>query len=75
MYGIVGQTRPDATDEQVDRDTFVRDALLTLASGRADELWTAVSDVPTTKGIGNISDDPTANAIQVRHTFDGIERP
>jgi para-nitrobenzyl esterase len=75
MYGIVGQTRPDATDEQVNRDTFVRDALLTLASGRADELWTAVSDEPTTKGIGNAPDDPTAHAIDVLHTFDGIERP
>ena len=75
MYGIVGQTRPGATDEQIIRDTFVRDALLTLASGRADELWTAVSDEPTTKGIGNTPDDPTAHAIEVLHTFDGIERP
>ena len=75
MYGIVGQARPGATDEQITRDTFVRDALLTLASGRADELWTAVADEPTTKGIGHTPHDPTAHAIEVLHTFDGIERP
>lgn len=75
MYGIVGQTRPDASREQIDRDTFVRDALLALASGRADKLWTAVSDIPTTQGIGNIAGDRTAHAIKTHHTFDGIERP
>lgn len=75
MYGIVGQTRPGAGDEQITRDTVVRDALLTLASGRAGELWTAVSDEPTTRGIGNPPYDPTAHAVDVLRTFEGIERP
>jgi para-nitrobenzyl esterase len=75
MYGIVGQTRPDATHEQIARDTFVRDALLTLASGRTDELWAAVSDEPTTKGIGNTPLDATAHSVEVLRIFDGIERP
>jgi para-nitrobenzyl esterase len=75
MYGIVGQTRPDASNEQITRDTFVRDALLTLASGRSEELWTGVSAEPVTKGIGNTPYDPTAHAFEVLHTFDGVERP
>ncbi|MCZ4499145.1 MAG: carboxylesterase/lipase family protein [Marmoricola sp.] len=75
MYGIVGQTQPGASNEQITRDTFVRDALLTLASGRTDELWASVSEKPVTKGIGNTPHDPTAHAIEVLHTFEGVERP
>lgn len=33
MYGIVGHMRRGASDEQIARDTFLRDALLALASG------------------------------------------
>jgi para-nitrobenzyl esterase len=75
MYGIVGQKRPGASDEQVRRDTFVCDAVLTLAEGRADELWDPVTTVPTTRGIGNPPHDPTSHAQAVLDTFDGIERP
>ncbi|ALE06186.1 carboxylesterase [Arthrobacter sp. ERGS1:01] len=74
MYGIVGQERPGASEEQTIRDTFVRDALLTLASGRIDELWAAVTTDPTTKGIGSPPYDPTTHAGEVLQTFDGIER-
>lgn len=75
MYGIVGQKRPDASEEQVVRDTFVRDALLALASGQADALWEPVTGVPTTKGIGNPPYDATAHALEVLETFTGIDRP
>ncbi|MBT2565194.1 carboxylesterase/lipase family protein [Arthrobacter sp. ISL-85] len=75
MYGIVGQIRPGASDEQVGRDTFVRDALLALASGNTRELWEPVTTVPVTKGIGNIPYDPTSHAVEVLQTFAGIERP
>jgi para-nitrobenzyl esterase len=74
MYGIVGQARPGQSEEQATRDTFVRDALLALASGEIDELWDAVTTEPTTKSIGNPPYDPTAHAVDVLHTFDGIER-
>lgn len=75
MYGIVGQTRPGASDEQIARDTFVRDALLALASGDQSGLWKAVTDVPLTQGIGNPPYDPTTHARDVLQTFDGIARP
>lgn len=75
MYGIVGQQAPNASAEQVARDTIVRDAVLTLAEGRATELWEQVTDVPTTSGIGNLPYDATAHAREVLETFEGIERP
>jgi para-nitrobenzyl esterase len=75
MYGIVGQKRPGASQEQIARDTFVRDALLTLAEGNADRLWEPVTTTPTTKGIGNTPEDPTTYTIKLLHTFDGIDRP
>jgi para-nitrobenzyl esterase len=75
MYGIVGQKSPGASEEQVVRDTFVRDAVLTLAEGKADQLWDRVTTVPTTKGIGNPPCDPTTHAETVLEIFEGIERP
>ncbi|MEV7693007.1 carboxylesterase family protein [Microbacterium sp. NPDC089189] len=75
MYGIVGQTRPGASDAQVARDTFVRDALLTLASGDTDALWEPVGTVPVVKGIGEKPYDPTTHAIDVLRNFEGIARP
>jgi len=75
MYGIVGQTRPGATDAQIVRDTFVRDALLTLASGNTEALWEPVTTAPTAKGIGDMPYDATAHAEDVLETFSGINRP
>lgn len=75
MYGIVGQKQPGASDEQIARDTVVRDALLTLAEGNAESLWDAVTSEPTVKGIGHQPSDPTTRALDVLHTFEGIERP
>jgi para-nitrobenzyl esterase len=75
MYGIVGQTRPGASDEQIVRDTFVRDTVLALAEGNINNMWDAVTAEPTTKGIGNPPYDPTTHAGEVLNTFDGIERP
>jgi para-nitrobenzyl esterase len=75
MYGIVGQLRTGSSEEQVVRDTFVRDALLTLAEGNTDSLWDAVTTQPTTHGIGYQPTDPTTHAQDVLHSFEGIERP
>lgn len=75
MFGIVGQERPGASEEQISRDRFVRDTLLDFAEGNRDRLWTAVSSEPTTKGIGNMPHDATAHAVEVLETFRGIERP
>jgi para-nitrobenzyl esterase len=75
MYGIVGQTRPDASHEQIGRDTFVRDALLSLAAGDARALWEPVTTMPAAKGIGDMPYDATAHAEEVLETFLGIDRP
>lgn len=75
MYGIVGQERPGASSEQVLRDTFVRDALLTLASGDKDHLWKPVTTTPNTKGIGTMPYDATTHATNVLRIFRGIDRP
>ena len=74
MYGIVGQVCPGRSDAQAIRDTFVRDTLITLASGHTDDLWNAVTAEPTTKGIGNPPYDATTHAVEVLKTFQGIER-
>ena len=74
MYGIVGQTRPGASDEQILRDTFVRDTILTLAEGNTDSLWAPVTTQPNTHGIGDQPTDPTAHAVDVLRIFDGIDR-
>jgi para-nitrobenzyl esterase len=75
MYGIVGQTKPDASDEQIARDMFVRDALLALAAGGKTALWEPVSTEPTAKGIGDMPYDATSHAQEVFKTFTGIARP
>jgi para-nitrobenzyl esterase len=75
MYGIVGRQRPDQTEEQAKRDTFVRDTLLTLAEGNTDSLWAPVTTQPNTQGIGDQPTDPTAHAVDVLRIFDGIDRP
>ncbi|MBT2588451.1 carboxylesterase family protein [Arthrobacter sp. ISL-95] len=75
MYGIVGQKRPGASNDQIIRDTFVRDALLALATRKTEELWEPVTTEPISKGIGNMPYDPTTHAIEVLQTFAGIERP
>ena len=75
MYGIVGQTRPGASDEQIIRDTFVRDALLAFAAGDQSALWDPVTETPSTKGVGSPPDDPTTHAIEVLRVFEGVDRP
>ncbi|MGH2867744.1 MAG: carboxylesterase family protein [Solirubrobacteraceae bacterium] len=75
LYGIVGHTRPGASDAQIVRDTFVRDALLALASGDSGALWEPVTTVPTATGIGDMPYDATAHAQEVLETFLGVSRP
>lgn len=75
MYGIVGQRRPGASEEVLARDTFVRDALLALATRSTDELWEPVTVEPTAKGIGDMPYDATTHARDMLEVFDGIDRP
>lgn len=75
MYGIVGQTCPGASEEQIIRDTFVRDTLLNFAEGNRNRLWPEVTTTPVTLGIGNMPYDATAHSADVLNIFEGIERP
>ncbi|SFW67067.1 carboxylesterase family protein [Chitinophaga sancti] len=75
MYGIVGQQAPDASDEQIVRDNFVRDALLDFATGNHSQLWDPVSTELISQGIGNPPYDPTVHAQEVLQIFEGVERP
>jgi len=75
LHGIAGHAQPGSSDAQTARDTFVRDAVLALASGDVGALWDAVRTEPTTHGIGEPPYDPTAHALEVLRTFHGIARP
>ncbi|MFF1553241.1 carboxylesterase family protein [Rhodococcus erythropolis] len=75
MYGIVGQSKPGAGEEQIVRDTAVRDVLLALAEGKIDDLWEPVTTEPTTKGLGHMPYDATTHAKDMLETFNGIDRP
>lgn len=75
MYGIVGQSKTNASAAQNTRDMFVRDALLALAAGDDAALWERVTTEPTAKGIGDVPTDATAYAKHVVETFAGIARP
>lgn len=75
MYGIVGQQSPNASEEQIVRDNFVRDALINFATGNHDQLWKPVTSELNIKGIGNPPYDPTTHALDVLKIFEGIERP
>lgn len=75
MYGIVGQQNPNASEEQIIRDNFVRDALINLATGNLNQLWKPVTTELNVKGIGNPPYDPTIHALDVLKNFEGIERP
>ncbi len=75
MYGIVGQTRPGASNEQIARDAFVCDTILTLAEGNTDALWPRGTTEPTTHGAGSPPYDATSHPNEVLNTFAGIERP
>ncbi|MFP7254679.1 carboxylesterase family protein [Terribacillus goriensis] len=75
MYGIVGQQAPGGSTDQLTRDTFVRDTLISFATDKAKQLWRRVGKEPTTRGIGKLPYDSTAHAGEVLNTFEGIDRP
>jgi len=75
MYGIVGQTAPDAEQEQIARDTIVRDAVLDLAEGKMSTLKAVMPDKLKVNGIGNLPYDATEHAKAVLKIFKGIQRP
>lgn len=76
MYGIVGQTSPNASEAQKIRDLFVRDAVLDLAEGKELD-WPALSATGQlyVKGIGDLPYDATKHAESILETFAGVKRP
>lgn len=75
MYGIVGQHAPNSSDEQIKRDNFVRDCVLSLAENK-DLSWPNV--IPgrlIVKENGNLPYDATEHALEVLKIFRGVARP
>jgi len=76
MYGIVGQDAPDASQEQLDRDHFISQALLNFATGQYEKLWSPVkADQIMIKDIGQRPYQGIDHAKTVLQLFKGIARP
>jgi len=76
MYGIVGQTAPNASQEQLDRDKFISQTLLDFATNHTEKLWSPVKpDQQIIKDIGQRPYKGTEHAKTVLQLFKGIARP
>ncbi|WP_061777484.1 carboxylesterase family protein [Levilactobacillus senmaizukei] len=76
MYGIVGQAAPDASQEQLDRDHFISQALLNFATDHHEKLWSPVKpDQLIIKDIGQRPYNGVEHAKTVLQLFKGIPRP
>lgn len=76
MYGIVGQTAPNASQEQLDRDKFISQTLLDFATNHTEKLWSPVKpDQQIIKDIGQRPYKGTEHAKTLLQLFKGIARP
>ncbi|WP_125545561.1 carboxylesterase family protein [Levilactobacillus lindianensis] len=76
MYGIVGQTAPEASQEQRDRDHFISQTLLNFATDQYEKLWSPVkADQLVIKDIGQRPYNGVEHAKTVLQLFNGIPRP
>ncbi|MFD1456334.1 carboxylesterase family protein [Levilactobacillus lanxiensis] len=76
MYGIVGQAAPDASQEQLDRDNFISQMLLSFATDHPEKLWSPVkADQLNIKDIGQRPYQGNEHAQTVLQLFKGIARP
>ncbi|MFC6201065.1 carboxylesterase family protein [Lactiplantibacillus nangangensis] len=76
MYGIVGQTAPDASQEQRDRDQFISQTLLNFATDQHEKLWSPVkANQIMIKDIGQRPYNGIEHAKLVLQLFKGISRP
>lgn len=76
MYGIVGQTAPDASQEQRDRDQFISQTLLNFATDQHEKLWSPVKpDQIIINDIGQRPYNGVEHAKTVLELFKGISRP
>ncbi|MCB2353021.1 carboxylesterase family protein [Clostridium estertheticum] len=74
MYGIVGQVKPNASQEQIERDRFVTETVLNMATGNYENLWTPVSDKIEIKDIGQRPYVSNTYAKKILELFDGVDR-
>ena len=74
MYGIVGQTDPNANSEKITRDKFVTDVVLTFAAGDYSGLWVPVTDKPEVKDIGIRPWTGNVHYQEIMEFFNGIGR-
>lgn len=76
MYGIVGQVAPNASQEQVDRDNFISQALLNFATNQHEKLWrTTKTNQLVIKDIGTRPYVEVEHAESVLQLFKEISRP
>lgn len=76
MSGIVGRISPNASQEQIDRDNYIKDTLLNMAEGHSNLTWDAVKvDKISAKGIGNMPYNAIEHSLDILEIFKGIDRP
>lgn len=74
MYGIVGGQLPNASQEQLERDQFVTDTILSFATGQYNQLWQPVDSRPIVKDIGQRPYESSQHIQHVFKLFDGVTR-
>lgn len=74
MYGIVGKIKPDASQEQIERDRFVSQTLLNFVTGHFENLWQPVTDELFIQDIGNSPYKSVEYAKEILALFDGVLR-
>lgn len=76
MYGIVGQVAPNASQEQITRDSFITRALIDFATGNYDKLWSPVkAGQLSIKDVGQRPYNGEKHAQEVLDLFKGVVRP
>lgn len=76
MYGIVGQIAPHASQEQINRDSFISQTLLNFATNQHEKLWPAgKADQMIIKDIGQRPYNGVEHAKEVLRLFNGVPRP
>ncbi|USQ68205.1 carboxylesterase family protein [Companilactobacillus allii] len=76
MYGIVGQAAPNASQEQLKRDSFISQTLLNFATDHYEKLWSpTTADKLIIKDIGQRPYNGIEHAKLVLELFKDISRP
>jgi para-nitrobenzyl esterase len=75
MYALVGQEQPGRSADQAERDTRIRDIVLDFVTGEHSRLWPAVTDGPTSEGVGHPPYEPSAHYQATLDLWENTARP